>query len=160
MKARRDHVVVFHYELSDESGSHLESSRGAAAVAVLVGHRNVIRGVDSALVGREAGERFKITVPPEQGYGRRRKGWTERVSKKYVAGSRKPKAGDIVWLETRDGRREVTVLKVGGSVVDIDLNHPMAGKTLSFDIEVLEVREAMPVELDHGHVHNRDTDDH
>ena len=154
MKAQRAHVVLFHYDLSDESGHHLESSRGEDAVAVLVGHGNVVRGVDSALVGRDAGERFQITVPPELGYGRRRKDWTERVSKKYLSGSRKPKVGQTVLLETRDGRREATVLKVGGSVVDVDLNHPMAGETLCFDIEILEVREAAPEELDHGHVHH------
>jgi FKBP-type peptidyl-prolyl cis-trans isomerase SlyD len=58
-----------------------------------------------------------------------------------------------VMMQTEHGPRPITIQKVGLSVVDVDLNHPMAGKTLRFDIEIIEVREASPQELDHGHVH-------
>ena len=153
MKVARDTVVSFHYELSEEGGQAQESSRGGDAVAALVGHGALIPGVETALEGREAGERFQVTVAPEQGYGRRRDGWTQRVSKKHLIGTRKPKVGDTVMLRTRDGGRRVTVTKVGSSVVDVDLNHPMAGRTLLFQIEIVDVRAAEPVELAHGHVH-------
>ena len=56
-------------------------------------------------------------------------------------------------LNTSIGPRPVTVVKVGATVVDVDLNHPMAGKTLQFNVQVVDVREAEPVELEHGHVH-------
>jgi len=58
-----------------------------------------------------------------------------------------------VVLNTNFGPRAVTIQKVGMSVVDVDLNHPMAGKDLHFDIEVVDVREASPEEIEHGHVH-------
>ena len=73
---------------------------------------------------------------------------------------KKLEAGMQVVLQTKFGPRAVTIEKVGMSVVDIDLNHPMAGKDLDFDIEIVEVREASAVELEHGHVHGDGGHDH
>jgi len=153
MIAERDCVVRFHYTLCDEGGAALESSRGAQPVAVLQGHGNVLPGLDAALAGHAAGDRFRVTVPPEQGYGLRREGRTERVPKKRVRGPARLRPGDPVVVRTLDGPREVTVLKVGRTVVDVDLNHPLAGHTLVFDIDVIEVRAASAEEIAHGHVH-------
>ncbi len=153
MKVGLDHVVKFHYELSDTEGNALESSRDGDGLAVLQGHHNVIRGVEDALFNREVGDQFRVTVPPELGYGLRQEGLTKRVSKKHLIGTRKPKTGETLAMRVDGHVRQVKVLKVGGSVLDVDLNHPMAGQTLVFDIEVLEVREAEPEELAHGHAH-------
>jgi FKBP-type peptidyl-prolyl cis-trans isomerase SlyD len=61
--------------------------------------------------------------------------------------------GDTTMLSSKDGQRVVTVVKVGQSVIDVDLNHPMAGRTLVFDLEVMSVRDATPEEIEHGHAH-------
>ena len=153
MIIERDRVVRFHYSFAGDGGEVIESSREREAVAVLQGHGNIVRGVDEALAGRAAGDSFQVTVAPEEGYGRRIDGRTQRVPKKHVRGPKRLKPGDQVILETNQGVRDVTVLKVGRTVVDVDLNHPLAGQTLVFDIEILEVREAQPEELAHGHVH-------
>jgi FKBP-type peptidyl-prolyl cis-trans isomerase SlyD len=149
----RDRVVRFHYTLCDEESTPVESSRGGEPVAVLYGHGNVIPGVEEALAGRAPGDRFEVTVPPEKGYGPRREGRTERVPRKRVRGPKRLQPGDAVVIRTVHGPREVVVLKVGRTVVDVDLNHPLAGHTLVFEVEVVEVREATREELDHGHVH-------
>lgn len=153
MKVERDRVVLFHYDLSDEQGVAIENSRSGDGVAVLIGHRNVIPGVESALSGKQAGDQFQTTVPPALGYGLRREDLKERVSKKHIIGKRKPKVGEAIAVRTKSGPRDAIVAKVGNSIVDIDLNHPMAGRTLVFDIEILEVREASEEELAHRHVH-------
>ena len=153
MKAERNCVVLFHYDLSDETGESIESSRSGDGVAVLMGHRNVVPGVEVALSGKQAGDKFQTTVPPALGYGLRREDLKERLSKKHILGKRKPKVGDPITIRTKSGPRDVIVAKVGNSVVDVDLNHPMAGRTLVFDIEILEVRGATPEELAHRHVH-------
>ena len=153
MIVERDRVVRFHYSFTGEDGREIESSRGREPVAVLQGHGNVVRGVDEALAGHAAGDRFQVTVPPEQAYGRRVDGRTQRVPKKHVRGPGRIKVGDQVTLNTTQGHRDVTVLKVGRTVVDVDLNHPLAGETLVFDIEIVDVREAEPGEIAHGHVH-------
>jgi FKBP-type peptidyl-prolyl cis-trans isomerase SlyD len=153
MKIEANTVATFHYSLADENGQAIEGSRGGEPMAALHGAGNVIPGVEAALAGRAAGERFSITVPPERGYGLRQDGLTQRVPKKYFRDPRQLKPGAQTVLGTRDGQRMVTVLKVGQSVVDVDLNHPMAGRTLVFDIEVVGVRAATAEEIEHGHAH-------
>lgn len=153
MKIEPRTVAIFHYDLADGAGRRIESSRTGRPLAVLHGAGNVIAGVEAALAGREPGARFTVTVPPEQGYGERRDGLVQRVPKKHLRDPQRLRPGDSTVLATRDGQRMVSVLKVGQSVVDVDLNHPMAGRTLVFDIEVLAVREATPEEIEHGHAH-------
>ena len=151
MKTAANNVVQFHYEIRNSAGEVIETSRGAEPVMALQGRGNVVRGVDEALLGREAGERFEIEVPPEKAYGLHRKNLTQRVSKKYFAKLPRPRPGMQTVIHTREGAKPVTVLKVGSSVIDVDLNHPMAGQTITFEIEVLDVREALSEELLHGH---------
>src|SRR5207342_2173164 len=108
--------------------------------------------LESALRGHEAGETFNVSIGPEEGYGVRREGMVQRIPRKHFKGA-KLVPGQQVVLPTPQGQRAMTIQKVGMSVVDVDLNHPMAGKSLDFDIDIVEVREASAEELEHGHVH-------
>src|SRR3546814_5273915 len=123
-------------------------------MAILSGHGNIIPGLDKALEGHVAGDSFGVDVAAADAYGERRGGLTQRVPKKHFK-EQKLAPGMQVVLNTNFGPRAVTIQKVGMSVVDVDLNHPMAGKDLHFDIEVVDVREASPAEVDHGHAHDR-----
>lgn len=153
MKIEKDSVVRFHYTVSEAGQAPLESSKERGEpLAILAGRGNVIPGLDKALDGHEAGDSFSVDVPAADAYGERREGLTQRVPKKHF-GAQKLAPGQQVVLNTNFGPRAVTVEKVGMSVVDVDLNHPMAGKDLHFDIEIVEVREAEQVEIEHGHVH-------
>ena len=102
--------------------------------------------------GREAGDKFEVDVAAADAYGERRDGLTQRVPKKHFKDARLEPGMQVV-LPTNFGPRAVTIQKVGMSVVDVDLNHPMAGKDLHFAIEIVEVREASAEEVEHGHVH-------
>lgn len=153
MKIEKDHVVRFHYTVSEAGGDVIESSRDREPVAALIGRRNIIPGLDDAMLGHAPGDVFSVTVDPEQAYGARQDNLRQRVPKKFFRDPRHLKAGMSTVVQTRQGPRMVTVEKVGMSVVDIDLNHPMAGKRLTFDIEVVEVRAAEEAEKAHGHVH-------
>ncbi|HKE47155.1 MAG TPA: peptidylprolyl isomerase [Rhodanobacteraceae bacterium] len=154
MKVENNKVVAFHYTVS-ENGEAVESSRERGEpLAFLVGHGGLIPGLEAALMGREAGEKFDVSVPPEQAYGERRADFTQRVPKKYFRDPDHLRPGMLTVLSTREGgQRQVEVLKVGSSVVDVDLNHPLAGKTLAFDVEIVDVRDATPEEISHGHAH-------
>ena len=150
----RNCVVGFHYEVYDVDGEQLESSRTGEPVVVLHGHGNVVPGVEEGLAGRAIGERFEITVPPELAYGPRRTDFARRVSKKHlVKAPKRLQPGMQVHLRSEQGVRAVTIIKVGASMIDIDINHPMAGRTLRFDIEITSLREAQPEEIAHGHAH-------
>ncbi len=152
MKIEKNHVVRFHYTVSEPGQPALESSQGREPLAILVGHGNIIPGLEEALLGREVGENFEVTVSPEQAYGERRDGLTQRVPKKHFREKHLAKGMQVV-LETNQGARAVTVQKVGMTVVDVDLNHPMAGKTLQFAIELIDARPGSEEEIQHGHAH-------
>ncbi|GAB2500115.1 peptidylprolyl isomerase [Pseudoxanthomonas sangjuensis] len=152
MKIAKDSVVRFHYTVSEVGKEPLESSKDREPLAILVGHGNIIPGLENAMIDREAGESFGVDVAAADAYGERRDNMTQRVPKKHF-GNQKLEPGQQVVLQTNFGPRAVTIEKIGMSVVDVDLNHPMAGKDLHFDIEVVDVREAMPEEIEHGHVH-------
>ncbi len=153
MQVEPDRVVRFHYEICDTSGKRIESSREGEPVAALYGHGTMVPGVEQALAGRTAGDRFEVRVTPENGYGERHEGKVRRVQKKYLDNPKRLRAGMPVALRTEQGIVHATVRKVGATVVDVDMNHPYAGLTLAFRIEVVEVREADPEEIAHGHVH-------
>ncbi len=153
MKIEKDKVVIFHYALTDGEGTAIESSFEREPLAILHGHGNVIPGIETALADRVSGDRFQVTVPPEEAYGPRRDNWTQRVPKKYFRDAERLRAGEQTVLHTAEGPRMVTVAKIGQTVIDVDLNHPMAGKTLNFDIQIVDVRDASSEELAHGHVH-------
>jgi FKBP-type peptidyl-prolyl cis-trans isomerase SlyD len=152
MKIEKDRVVRFHYAVAEQGAEAVESSEGREPLAILAGRGNIIPGLDKAMEGREAGDKFGVDVPAADAYGEKREGLSQRVPKKHFNGQRLEPGMQVV-LNTNFGPRAVTIEKVGMSVVDVDLNHPMAGKDLHFDIEIVEVREASAEELEHGHVH-------
>ncbi|TAL73984.1 MAG: peptidylprolyl isomerase [Rhodanobacter sp.] len=154
MKAGKDKVVALHYTLSVD-GAQVESSHDRnEPLWILLGHGQLIPGLEKALEDHEAGDAVKATIAPEDGYGERREGQIQRVPKKYFQDAKHLKPGMATVLALKEGgHRAVTVHKVGMSTVDVDLNHPMAGKTLDFDVTLQEVREATKEELEHGHAH-------
>ncbi|HET6603177.1 MAG TPA: peptidylprolyl isomerase [Xanthomonadaceae bacterium] len=154
MQVAKDTVVRFHYSVAESAGQAIEDSRDRGdPIAILVGHRNIVAGLEQALIGRAAGERFAVVVAAADAYGERSSPALQRVPKKYFREPARLRPGMGTVLQTAHGPRMVTVVKVGMSVVDIDLNHPMAGKDLEFDVEILEVRAASAEELEHGHAH-------
>jgi FKBP-type peptidyl-prolyl cis-trans isomerase SlyD len=152
MKIEKDRVVSFHYSVAEQGKESLETSEGREPLMILVGHGNIIPGLEKAMEGHQAGDKFSAEVTAAEAYGEVQPGMIQRVPKKYFKGSKLAPGMQGV-LQTKFGPRPVTVQKVGMSVVDVDLNHPMAGKDLKFDIEIVDVREAQAEEIDHGHVH-------
>ena len=160
MKIEKDRVVRFHYAVAEAGQAPLESSKAVGEpLAILFGRGQIIPGLEKAMDGREAGDSFKAAVTAADAYGERREGLTQRIPKKHF-GDQKLAPGMQVVLNTNFGPRAVTIQKVGMSVVDVDLNHPMAGKDLDFDIEIVEVREASEEEIAHGHVHGEGGHEH
>lgn len=162
MNAEKNKVVSFHYTVTGEDGEVVDSSRERGEpLSVLLGHGNIIPGLEKALDGRAAGDMFTVEIPAEDAYGARNPDAKQRVPKKYFQGAQKLKAGDVTVLSLKEGgHRVVTVIKVGMTAVDVDLNHPLAGQKLTFDVEVTGIREPEPVELQHGHAHGKGGHEH
>ncbi len=146
-------VVSFHYTLRDDTGSVSESSEGGSPVVYLHGRNNIVPGLESELKGKKSGDKLTAVVAPEQGYGPRNESAVQRVPLKHLATKGPIQPGQMVVVNTREGGRQARVLKVGHFNADLDLNHPLAGKTLTFDIEIVDVRAATEEELAHGHAH-------
>lgn len=153
MEIIKDRVVQFHYSLRDADGNEIENSRKGEPMAYLHGHRNMMEGLEVAMEGRSAGDIFSVTLAPEEAYGKRVEGAEQRVPVKHLQGAKKWRPGMVAHVQTEQGLRQVQILKVGKFMVTIDTNHPLAGKTVTFDVEVIDVREATPEELAHGHAH-------
>lgn len=155
-----DSVVSFHYTLRDDTGSINESSEGGSPVVYLHGRNAIVPGLERELTGKKSGDKFTATVTPEEGYGARNENAVQRVPVKHIATRGPFVAGQLVVVNTREGGRQARVVKVGHFNVDLDLNHPLAGRTLEFDIEVVGVRAATEEELAHGHAHGPDGHGH
>ena len=153
MKIENRKVVSFHYTLTNQDGEQLESSRDKQAMSYLHGARNIIPGLESAMTGREVGDEFQVTVEPAQAYGERNPERVQRIPSKHFGDTRRLVPGQIVSLQTKQGPIQATVVKVGRFNVDVDTNHPLAGQTLTFDVEITDIRDATEEEGSHGHAH-------
>jgi FKBP-type peptidyl-prolyl cis-trans isomerase SlyD len=147
-------AVEFHYTLSNE-GTQLESSLNEKAMGYLHGHGGVFPALETALEGKTVGDTIEVTLTPEESYGERREeGHIQRIPIKHLqSNEKKLKVGSVVLVESNEGRQQVTVVKVGKFNADCDLNHPFAGKSLTFAIEIMSVRAATEDEVSHGHIH-------
>lgn len=145
-------VVSFNYVIKEASGEQLETS-GGQPMTYLHGQNSLLPGLEKALDGKAAGDKFAVTLTPEDAFGELRADSELRVPISQLQGSKKWKPGMTAVIHTNQGHQQVTVLKVGHTMATVDTNHPMAGKTLVFDLEVVEVREPSAEELQHGHAH-------
>jgi len=151
MQIARDAVVMIHYTLKNDAGEVLDSSSGHDPLAYLQGHGSIIPGLEAALEGKVAGDKVQATIAPENAYGMKEPGLVQQVPRRAFQGE--VRAGMQFKAQTEAGPRTVVVTRVQGDMVTVDGNHPLAGETLHFDVEVTEVRVATEEELAHGHVH-------
>jgi FKBP-type peptidyl-prolyl cis-trans isomerase SlyD len=153
MKIAHEKVVSIHYTLTNKEGTVLDSSSGSDPLAYLHGFGNIIPGLENALEGKQKGEKLAVTVEPEQGYGARDEQLVQAVPRSAFKGVEELAPGMQFQAQGPQGARLVVVTQVAQDVVTVDANHPLAGQTLHFDVEVSEVRDATAEELEHGHVH-------
>ena len=153
MQIEQDKVVSFHYTLSQVGGEELEASDKTEPMTYLHGHGNILKALEYAMAGRQAGDHFEVTLEPAEAYGARRDGAEQRIPIKHLLYTGKLRPGMTVKIKTEQGARDVRVIKVGKFNVDVDTNHPLAGLSLSFNIEIVDVRDGTAEEIAHRHVH-------
>ncbi|NWO11036.1 peptidylprolyl isomerase [Chromohalobacter salexigens] len=153
MQIAQNSVVSFHYTLTNNEGEVLDSSEGRDPLTYLHGAGNIIPGLEKELEGRQSGENLKVTVEPAEGYGETQPGLMQEVPRDAFQGVDDIQPGMQFQAQTQGGPLMVTVTQVEGDTVTVDGNHPLAGQTLNFDVEIAEVREASEEEAEHGHVH-------
>ena len=153
MQVGQKKVVSIDYTLTDASGAVIDSSKGAPPLPYLHGAGNIVPGLEAALDGKQTGDAVKVTVQPDQAYGQRDENLVQDVPRSRFPSNADIKAGMQFQANTPNGSRVVTVVSADDNTVKIDANHPLAGMPLTFDVTVVEVRDATAEELSHGHVH-------
>ena len=153
MIIERHRVVTFHYTLFNASNEVLESSKDSTPSAYLHGANNILPALEKELAGKAAGDTVSATLSAKEAYGERDPKRQQRVPVKHLRFKGKLQPGQVVQVNTDRGPQPATVIKAGKFSADLDTNHPLAGQELTFDIEILDVRAALPEEISHGHVH-------
>lgn len=153
MSITKDQVVSFHYTVSGADEVVLDSSEGREPMPYLHGHGGIIPGLEQQMEGRAAGDKFKTTIEPMLAYGERHEGLIQVVERDQFPEGMALEVGMNFTAETNMGPQPVVITAVDTDKVTVDGNHPLAGQTLTFDVEIAEVRDATAEELEHGHVH-------
>ena len=154
MTIKENSAVSFHYTLTDDAGAQIDSSAGQDPLAYLHGAGNIIPGLEKALEGKAAGDQLKVSVSAEEGYGPVQPELIQDVPRSAFQGVESIEVGMQFEAQTgQGGAVPVTVTAVSEETVTVDGNHPLAGKSLHFDVTIEAVREATKEELDHGHIH-------
>lgn len=145
-------VISFHYTLTDQSGKQLDSSRGVQPLTFLSGVGQIIPGLEKVLVEMKAGDKKVVIVPHPEAYGVFDQSLIHRVSRSQLP-VQEIKLGDVFATGEGETYREVMVVEMTDEFVVLDGNHPLAGKDLTFDVEITTIRQASAEEISHGHVH-------
>ncbi len=153
MQIAENTVASFHYTLTNDAGEVIDSSRDKEPLSYLQGAGNIVPGLEQAMQGKRVGDSFKVDVAPEDGYGIHQDGLVQDVPRAAFQGVDEIELGMSFQANTPQGVHSVTVTKIAKDTITVDGNHPLAGQTLHFEVEVTEVRKASAEELSHGHVH-------
>lgn len=148
-------VVSFNYTLKDkETGQVLDSSQmHGQPLTILAGKGEIIPGLEERMMGMKAGETKEIEVPAAEAYGEKDESLIQKVPREYFNDIPLEK-GMPLQAQTPEGQIiNMVVVDFDDNEVTVDMNHPLAGKDLVFEIEVINVREATPDEILHGHAH-------
>ena len=155
MKIAANKVATLHYTLKDDKGALIESSVASGEpLEYIHGIGNLIPGLEKKLEGKVVGDKLSVVVPAEDAYGERDEELIEDVERTEFDDGEELEVGKEFQYDDEDGNIfHVRVVKMDDKMVTIDGNHPLAGQTLAFEVEVLGVRDASAEELEHGHVH-------
>jgi FKBP-type peptidyl-prolyl cis-trans isomerase SlyD len=156
MDIAKDRVVSIEYKLHLGDGKLIDESDPGDPLVYLHGYEEIVPGLEKALEGKKTGDSLKVQVSPEEGYGEFDPDGVEEVPRDEFPPEMELEEGGIVTATDEDGDDVeflVKELRDNGKTVVVDFNHPLAGKTLHFEVTVREVRAATAEELEHGHAH-------
>ena len=153
MQIENQKVVTLHYKLTDDKGAVIDQSSDGS-FAYLHGANNIIPGLEDALTGKTTGDKFDVSIDPEQAYGARNEAMLQEVPREMFESGADIQVGTQFHAQGPNGETlVVTVVAINDDKVTVDGNHPLAGVALNFDVEVVDVRDATAEEIEHGHVH-------
>lgn len=146
-------VIAFHYTLTDDGGDVLDTSRDGEPLSFLEGASQIIPGLERELLSLTPGDRRDITVAAADAYGDVNPDLIARVKRSQFPAGTELELGQQFTVDANENAPVFTVVDLDAEHVTVDGNHPMAGRDLKFDVEIMDVREATAEEVAHGHAH-------
>jgi len=147
-------AVEIHYTLTNDAGEVVDSSRDTDPLPYIHGTESLVPGLEKELDGKAVGDKVVTSIPPKEGYGELNPELTQSVPRDLFEFDGDIEIGMRFEAEAENGVELVTVVGLDDKTITIDGNHPLAGQTLNFDVEVMSIREATSEELEHGHIHS------
>lgn len=160
MKIAKDNVVSLAYQVRTKDGVLVDEATVVAPLEYLHGAGNLIKGLEDALEGRQAGDKFDTEIASNNAYGDYNDNLVQQVPRDVFVGVEDLEVGMRFLADTEHGPVPVEITAIDGDQVTVDGNHMLAGQDLKFNVEVINVREATEEELSHGHVHGAHGHDH
>ena len=159
---KNDMVISLNYSLSLESGEEIDRSEPGAPLEYLHGHENIIPGLEYALTGHKIGDKKEVVVKPEEAYGEFDEEGFFAIDRNLFPDDFEIELGMLLHLKDEESNEETEAFvdEIKEDEIILDKNHPLAGETLYFKVEVVDIRPATAVEIEHGHVHLLEEPDH
>lgn len=161
LKVRKDNVVSIEYTVRLDDGEVIDTSEGKEPLQYIHGHQMIIKGLEEALSSMEVGDTKEVVVLPDKAYGEYIAEAQEWLARDLFPADVRLATGEILAAQDGEGGTIMLHIKeVEDDRVLVDYNHPLAGETLQFDVEVVDIRPATPQEVEHGQVHGEHTEHH
>lgn len=153
-------VITFHYTLTDDSGEVLDTSRDGEPLDFLEGASQIIPGLERELLGLKPGDVREIVVTAADAYGDVNPDLVARVKRTQFPATAQLEVGQNFTVDASEDALVFRIVELDAEHVTVDGNHPMAGRDLTFDVEIVSMREATADERAHGHPHGPDGHTH
>ena len=161
MTITRHKVVTIQYKVADAANHEvIDSTDDGEPLIYLHGAQNIIPGLEQALEGKGVGDEVEVTVEAADAYGEYSEDRIQQVPMEAFEEMEKVEPGMVVSAESEQGQINLVVTAVDETTVTVDANHPLAGKSLKFDVKIEAIRDASEQEVAHGHVHGPGGHDH
>jgi len=153
MIVENEKVILMNYTLTNENGDILDTSNGSEPLAYIQGYQNIIPGLEKEMLGKKIGEKLKVVVQPEEGYGKFNAELVQVIERDMFQGIENLAVGFQFQAKLAEGPVIMTIKKIDGDKITVDGNHALADQVLTFDVEVVDIRDATSEEKAHRHVH-------
>ncbi|MCL4279920.1 MAG: peptidylprolyl isomerase [Ignavibacteriaceae bacterium] len=147
-------VITINYTLKDKEGNLLDSTDNGGPFSFITGNMQVLPGLEEALVSMIIGSKKNIKLAAADAYGEYDENAIQKVNRSLFPEEAELETGMTYFAHSPEGQHiQFVITKIENDDITVNFNHPLAGKNLEFDVELLDVRDATPEEISHGHVH-------
>lgn len=154
MALQKKKVVTFNYTLKGENGEMLDSTEKGGPFSFVTGNLQVLPGLEDALSSMIIGSKKNIKLAAADAYGEYDEGAVQKVKRNLFPEEAELEIGSSYFVHSPEGQHlQFIVTEIDNDIITVNFNHPLAGKNLEFDVELIDVRDATAEEISHGHVH-------